>query len=72
MPILLYIRLRIFSYYYQFVLYLATPSVVQNVRRRMVDLYISNDIVKYGHDSRGTGSQEWPCWRGPAAIYRAD
>jgi hypothetical protein len=28
----------------------------------------SHQTVKYGHESRGTRSQESLCWRGPAAI----
>jgi hypothetical protein len=28
----------------------------------------SRQIVKYGHESRGTWNQESLCWRGPAAV----
>jgi hypothetical protein len=24
--------------------------------------------VKYGHESHGTWTREWLCWRGPAAV----
>jgi hypothetical protein len=39
-----------------------------NVTDRSYDSQ-SRETEKYGHESRGSLTQEWLCWRGPAEIY---
>jgi hypothetical protein len=36
--------------------------------RRQKERSLESETVKYGRESHETQTQEWMCWRGPAAI----